>query len=95
MGEMRNTYRILVQVKVFMVVTPHSVVVGYHCFRGCSFWKWRHCTASQPRDLKLNLHCHENLKSYKMCGKPEGKRLPLSHRHRWEDDIRMDLKEIG
>jgi hypothetical protein len=27
--------------------------------------------------------------------KPEGKRPFGRHRHRWEDDIRMDLREIG
>jgi hypothetical protein len=28
-------------------------------------------------------------------GKPEGKRPFRRLRHRWEDSIRMDLKEIG
>jgi hypothetical protein len=28
-------------------------------------------------------------------GKPEGKRPLESPRHRWEDGIRMDLREIG
>jgi hypothetical protein len=28
-------------------------------------------------------------------GKPEGKRLLGRPRHRWEDDIKMDLREIG
>jgi hypothetical protein len=27
--------------------------------------------------------------------KPEGKRQLGRHRHRWEDNIRMDLREIG
>jgi hypothetical protein len=30
-----------------------------------------------------------------LVGKPEGKRLLRSPRHRWEDGIRMDLTEIG
>jgi hypothetical protein len=30
-----------------------------------------------------------------LVGKPEGKRPPGRPRHRWEDEIRMDLKEIG
>jgi len=30
-----------------------------------------------------------------LVGKPEGKRPLGSHRRRWEDDIRMDLREIG
>jgi hypothetical protein len=30
-----------------------------------------------------------------MVGKPEGKRPPGRPRHRWEDNIRMDLREIG
>jgi hypothetical protein len=28
-------------------------------------------------------------------GKPEGKRPLGRSRHRWEDNIKMDLKEIG
>ena len=30
-----------------------------------------------------------------MSGKPIGKRPLRRPRHRWEDNIRMDLKEIG
>jgi hypothetical protein len=30
-----------------------------------------------------------------VVGKPDGKRLPVRPRHQWEDDIKMDLKEIG
>jgi hypothetical protein len=30
-----------------------------------------------------------------LVGKPEGKRLLGRPRHRWEDNIRMDLREIG
>jgi len=28
-------------------------------------------------------------------GKPEGKRLLGKPRHRWEDNIKMDLQEMG
>jgi hypothetical protein len=28
-------------------------------------------------------------------GKPEGKRSLRRPRHRWEDNVRMDLREIG
>ena len=28
-------------------------------------------------------------------GKPEGKRPLGTHRHRWEDNIKMDLQEVG
>jgi hypothetical protein len=28
-------------------------------------------------------------------GKPEGKRPPGRPRHRWEDNIMMDLQEVG
>ena len=28
-------------------------------------------------------------------GKPEGKRPPVRPRHRWEDNIKMDLQEVG
>jgi hypothetical protein len=38
----------------------------------------------------------EERKVYKvLMGKPEGKRPPESPRRRWEDGIRMDLREIG
>jgi hypothetical protein len=30
-----------------------------------------------------------------LAGKPEGKRLLGSHSHRWEDNVRVDLREIG
>jgi hypothetical protein len=30
-----------------------------------------------------------------LLGKPEGKRPLEGPRHRWEDGIRMDLREIG
>jgi hypothetical protein len=38
----------------------------------------------------------EERKVYKvLVGKPEGKRPLDRPRHRWEDGIRMDLREIG
>jgi hypothetical protein len=38
----------------------------------------------------------EERKVYKvLVGKPEGKRPLGRSRRRWEDEIRMDLKEIG
>jgi len=30
-----------------------------------------------------------------LVGKPEGKRLLGRPRHKWEDNIKMDLKEVG
>jgi hypothetical protein len=30
-----------------------------------------------------------------MVGKPEGKRLLVRRRRRWEDNVRMDLQEVG
>ena len=30
-----------------------------------------------------------------LVGKPEGKRLPGRPRRRWEDNITMDLQEVG
>jgi hypothetical protein len=31
-----------------------------------------------------------------LMGRPEGRRRPLGRpRHRWEDNIKMDLKEVG
>jgi hypothetical protein len=38
----------------------------------------------------------EEIKMYKvLVGKPEGKRPLGRPRRRWEDEIRMDLREIG
>jgi hypothetical protein len=38
----------------------------------------------------------EERKVYKvLLGKPEGKRLLGRPRHRWEDAIRMDLRDFG
>ena len=28
-------------------------------------------------------------------GKPEGKRPPVRHRRRWENNIKMDIQEVG
>jgi hypothetical protein len=40
-------------------------------------------------------HMGEERKAYKvLVGKPEGKRPLGRPRHRWEDGIRMDLREI-
>ena len=30
-----------------------------------------------------------------LVGKPEGKRPPGRRRHRWDDNIKMDLQEVG
>jgi hypothetical protein len=30
-----------------------------------------------------------------LVGKPEGKRPPARPQHRWEDNIKMDLQEVG
>jgi len=32
---------------------------------------------------------------YNLVGKPEGKRPLGKYRRRWEDNIRMDVREIG
>jgi hypothetical protein len=32
---------------------------------------------------------------FTMVGKPEGKRPLGRPRHRWEDNIKMDLQEVG
>jgi hypothetical protein len=38
----------------------------------------------------------ENGNAYRiLVVKPEGKRLPGRPRRRWEDNIKMDLREIG
>jgi hypothetical protein len=38
----------------------------------------------------------ENMNAYRiLVGKPEGKRPLERRRHRWVDNIKMDLREIG
>jgi len=40
--------------------------------------------------------CGEKKKVYRVfMGKSEGKRLLGKHAHKWEDNIKMDLKEMG
>jgi hypothetical protein len=41
-------------------------------------------------------HTGEKRKAYRvLVGKPEGKRSLWRFRHRWEDNIKMDLREMG
>ena len=41
-------------------------------------------------------HMREKREVYRvLVGKPEGKRPLGRHRHRWVDNIRMDLQEVG
>ena len=41
-------------------------------------------------------HMEEGRVVYKvLVGKPEGKRPLGRRRHRWEDNIKMDLEEVG
>jgi hypothetical protein len=36
-----------------------------------------------------------SFRNYQLVGKPEGKRPMGRLRHRWEDNIKMDLQEVG
>jgi hypothetical protein len=47
-------------------------------------------------EARHSTHMWEKRNAYRvLVGKPEGK-IPLGrHRHRWEDNIKMDLREIG
>jgi len=41
-------------------------------------------------------HMRETRGVYRvLVGKPEGKRPLARHRHSWEDNIKMDLQEVG
>ena len=37
----------------------------------------------------------EERRIHGFCGKPDGKRQLGKPRHRWEDNIKMDLQEVG
>jgi hypothetical protein len=40
--------------------------------------------------------CGERIVAYRVSvGKPEGKRPLGRPRHRWEDNIKMDVQEVG
>jgi hypothetical protein len=49
-------------------------------------------------DWYVICHCVHGGEEYAyrmLVGKPEGKRLRGRHRLRWEDDVKMNLKEMG
>jgi len=54
-------------------------------------------TKSRGVRLAVNVeHMRAMRNVYKIfIRKPEGKRLLEGHRHIWEDNIRMDIREIG
>jgi hypothetical protein len=46
--------------------------------------------------ILLTVHMGEGRGVYRvLVRKPEGKRLPGRPRHRWEDNIKLDLRERG
>jgi len=45
--------------------------------------------------LLMSFHPSQNFISLMMVGKPEGKRPLGRRRRRWEDNIKMDLQEVG
>jgi hypothetical protein len=52
-------------------------------------------TSIYLHDLLLCTIFHILVHPYVLVGKPEGKRPLGIPRHRWEDNIRMDLQEVG
>jgi hypothetical protein len=53
----------------------------------------------QMKENQMDETCSTNgemRNAYKIFdGKPEGKRPLRRHRHRWEDNIKIDLREMG
>ena len=44
----------------------------------------------------MQVHMEQSRNSYRVLeGKPEGRRPLGRQRHRWEDNIKMDLREVG
>jgi len=83
----------------------HSVLNLFHsCLTPDNFqiinftsfiWVWEN-KVTKPRRMKWVKHHREMRNAYRILGwKTEGKRLFWRYRHRWEDNIKMDLTEIG
>jgi hypothetical protein len=51
--------------------------------------------ASLPAGKELRYPLDRRSAHIIVFGRPEGKRPLGRHRHRWDDNIRMDLKEMG
>ena len=50
----------------------------------------------KPRKLRCSGHVEEGRSAFTtLTGKPTGKRLLGRPRHGWEDNIKIDCKEIG
>ena len=49
----------------------------------------------KSRPMRWAGHVVEDRGVHRMVGKPEGKRPLGTPRHRWEDNIKMDLQEVG
>jgi hypothetical protein len=58
----------------------------------------KYCLDHQIKEDEMGGVCTrvgEERNAYRvLIGKPEGKRPHGSSRHRWEDNVKMDLKEI-
>jgi len=68
------------------------------------YWKWHpHITSLLLPHSKIRMrwvghvaHTGDRRGAYRvLVGKPEGKRPQGRPRHRWEDNIQMDLQEVG
>jgi hypothetical protein len=65
-----------------MISTPHPVFFGW---LNREEWDGRVCSAYVREERRIRV----------LVGKPEGTRALGRPRHRWEDNIKMDLKEVG
>ena len=61
---------------------PNPLLPYGFCLSMCSF-------------ASCNFFQEHNLCNWVLVGKPEGKRPLGRPRHRWEDNIKMDLQEVG
>ena len=75
------------------------IYIYIYVFRGRSPQKSLSCIYIKSRRLRWAGHVarmEEGRSAFKiLTGKPTGKRLLGKPRRRWEDNIRMDLEEIG
>ena len=69
---------------IWLYITVVVVVISFSIIVLCMFISWHVACMGEDRGVHRVL-----------VGKPQGKRPLGRPRHRWEDNIKMDLQEVG